>query len=144
MVQPLDAIVAALDISKSSSNNPVVTDLPLAVDGTIDMSMLTSTKSFTDCLAHFATIMNKSDDELKHENNRSLNVAMTRLTWNTKLTKQRKEDKKTQQLSDLEQLELCAKKKEIPGRSNIAPQKNEDLQRNGMIYGMVKVRPIMS
>ena len=101
-----------LIISKSSSNNPVVADLPLAVDGTIDMSMLTSTKSFTDCLAHFKTIMNKSNDELKQEKQQKLKRRHDEIqTWNTKLTKQRKQEKQTQQLSDLEKLELCAKKK---------------------------------
>ena len=115
MVQPLDAIVAnnvaannVADISKSTSKNPVIADLPLAVDGTIDMSILTSTKSFTDCLAHFKTIMNKSDDELKQEKQQKLKRRHDEIQTEHQAKKQRKQDKKTTQLSDLEKLEQFA------------------------------------
>ena len=120
-IQPLEAIVAnnaaannVANISKSCSNNPVVADLPLAVDGTIDMSMLTSRKSFTDCLAHFATIMNKSDDELKHEKQQKLKRRHDEIQIEHQAKKQRKQDNETQQLSDLEKLELCAENKKMP------------------------------
>ena len=133
-IQPLDAIVAnnvvannVADISKSSSKNPVVTDLPLAVNGTIDMSMLTSTKSFTDCLAHFATIMNKSDDELKQEKQQKLKRRHDDIQTEHQAQKKRKQDNKTQQLSDLEKLELCAKDNEMPRRTKSAPPEERNL-----------------
>ena len=126
--QPLDNNIAnnannVADISKSSSNNPVVTDLPLAVDGTIDMSMLTSTTSFTDCLAHFKTIMNKSNDELKQEKQQKLKRRHDEIKTEHQAQKKRKQDKKTTQLSDLEKLEQCAKDKEMPRRS-VPEEKN--------------------
>ena len=121
MVQPLAAIVAnnvaannVADIIKSSSSNPVVADLPLAVDGTIDMSMLTSTKSFTDCLAHFKTIMNKSDDELKQEKQQKQKKRKHEIQTEHQSQKKRKQEKQTQQLSDLEKLELCAENQKMP------------------------------